>query len=382
MDFSLTPDQQQLRDEIIRFAKRELNAGALERDRDQTFSRELWQKCGEMGLQGLPVPEAYGGGGFDTITTAVALDAFGFGCTDGGLVFSVCAHLLSCVVPIWKHGTEQQKQRLLSGLCDGSVVGGNATSEPGSGSDAFAMRTTARPDGDGWRINGTKMFISNGPVADVMLVYAVTDRQKAFHGGITAFLVERGTAGYEAGRKIDKMGLRTSPMGELVFEDLYVPADSILGGIGGGGPIFTESMDWERALLFASHVGAMDRLVQQSIRYARTRSQFGQTIGKFQGVAHRLADARVRVETARLLAYQTAWRLGRTRNASLDAAMTKLYVSEAYVQTAMDAVQVHGGYGYTTEYEVERSLRDAMGSTLYSGTSEMQRNIIARWLGL
>jgi hypothetical protein len=244
------------------------------------------------------------------------------------------------------------------------------------------MRTAARPDGAGWRISGTKMFISNGPVADVMLVYAVTDAAKAFHGGITAFLVERGAAGFEATGKIEKMGLRTSPLGELVFDDVYVAGDAVLGGVGGGGPIFTQSMDWERVLLFASHIGTMERLVERSIQYARTRTQFGQPIGKFQGLSHRIADAKVRLETARLLVYRAAWQLGRSRSATLDAAMAKLYVSEALVQTALDAVQVFGGYGFTTEYEVERALRDSVGSTLYSGTSEMQRNIIARWLGL
>jgi hypothetical protein len=378
----MTADQQALRDAIVRFARAELNADVIERDRAQAFSRDLWRKCGELGLQGLPVPEEYGGGGFDTVTSALALEALGYGCTDGGLVFSICAHLLSCVVPIWKHGSEEQKRRLLPGLCDGTRIGGNATSEPGSGSDAFAMRTTARRDADGWRITGTKMFISNGPVADVVLVYAMTDRAKGFHGGVTGFLVERGGEGFHHGGKIEKMGLRTSPLGELVFDDVYVPETAVLGGVGAGGPIFTESMDWERALLFASHVGTMDRLVEKAIAYARTRTQFGQAIGKFQAVAHRIADAKVRLETARLLTYRAAWQLGRSRNASLDAAMTKLYVSEALVQTALDVVQVFGGYGFTTEYEIERAVRDAVGSTLYSGTSEMQRNFIARWLGL
>jgi hypothetical protein len=382
MDFSITADQKALRDEIIRFARRELSTGVIERDRAQEFSRELWRKCGELGLQGLPVPEEYGGGGFDTVTTALALEAFGYGCTDGGLVFSICAHLLSCVVPIWKHGTDEQKRRFLPGLCDGTRVGGNATSEPGSGSDAFAMRTAARPDGAGWRISGTKMFISNGPVADVMLVYAVTDAAKSFHGGITAFLVESGAQGFQASGKIEKMGLRTSPLGELVFDDVYVAGDAVLGGVGAGGPIFTQSMDWERVLLFAAHVGTMERLVEGSVQYARTRSQFGQPIGKFQGLSHRIADAKVRLEAARLLVYRAAWKLGHARSASLDAAIAKLFVSEALVTTALDAVQVLGGYGYTTEYEIERAVRDSVGSTLYSGTSEMQRNIIARWLGL
>jgi alkylation response protein AidB-like acyl-CoA dehydrogenase len=199
---------------------------------------------------------------------------------------------------------------------------------------------------------------------------------------VTAFLVEAGTPGFKAGTKFDKMGLRTSPIGELVFTDLDVPAEAVLGTVGAGSALFTASMDWERICLFAAHVGAMERLLETSIGYARTRTQFGQAIGKFQAVGHRIADMKVQLEAARLLVYRAAWRLGNTRNASLDAAMAKLFVSESLVQSALATVQIHGGYGFMTEYEVERALRDAVGSTIYSGTSEMQRNIIARWLGL
>jgi alkylation response protein AidB-like acyl-CoA dehydrogenase len=382
MDFSLSDEQKLLRENIVRFAREVLSPGAAERDREQAFSRELWRKCGEIGIQGLPVPEQYGGSGVDPLTCAIALEGLGYGCRDGGLVFSLCAHLLSCVVPLWQHGNEAQKRRYLPGLCDGTLIGVHAMTEPNSGSDAFALRTKAEPDGAGFRINGTKTFISNGPVADVVIVFAMTDPKKGYHGGVTAFLVERGMAGFAAGTKFDKLGLRTSPIGELVFTDLYVPAEAVLGSVGAGSALFTASMDWERICLFASHVGAMERLVETSIAYARTRTQFGQAIGKFQAVGHRIADMKVQLEAARLLVYRAAWRLGNTRNASLDAAMAKLFVSESLVQTALATVQVHGGYGFMTEYEVERALRDAVGSTLYSGTSEMQRNIIARWLGL
>ncbi len=382
MDFALTEEQQLLRDNIVRFAREVLNQGVAERDREQTFSRELWRKCGEIGIQGLPVPEEYGGSGCDPLTCAIGLEALGFGCKDGGLVFSLCAHLLSCVVPLWQHGSEDQKRRYLRGLCDGTLVGVHAMTEPGSGSDAFALRTRAEPDGSGFRINGTKTFISNGPVADLVIVFAMTDPKKGYHGGVTAFLVESGARGFAAGTKFEKLGLRTSPIGELVFTDLYVPAEAAVGGVGGGSSVFTSSMDWERICLFASHVGAMERLLETSIAYARTRSQFGQLIGKFQAISHRIADMKVHLEAARLLTYRAAWRLDHTRNASLDAAMAKLFVSESLLQAALGTVQIHGGYGFMTEYEVERALRDAVGSTLYSGTSEMQRNIIARWLGL
>ena len=382
MDFALTTEQKALRDQIIRFGRDVLSDGAGERDGGQVFPRELWRKCGEFGLPGLPVDPEYGGLGLDPLSCALALEALGYGCRDGGLVFSLCAHMLSCVIPIWKHGTQEQKQRYLPGLCDGTLVGGNATTEPGSGSDAFAMRTRARPQGDGFLLTGTKMFVSNGPVADVVLVYAVTDEAKGYHGGITGFLVEKGTPGFQATAGIEKMGLRSSPLGELVLEDVFVPADAVLGGVGGGASIFVESMDWERTLLFASHIGTMDRLLEQALLHARTRTQFGQSIGKFQAISHRLADLKVSVEAARLLVYRSAWRLGRSRTASLDAAMTKLFVSETLVRSTLDVLQVYGGYGYTREYEIERAVRDAIGSTLYSGTSEMQRNIIARWLGL
>ncbi|MBI4528300.1 MAG: acyl-CoA dehydrogenase family protein [Deltaproteobacteria bacterium] len=382
MDFSLSEEQEILRKNIIRFAREVLNEGAAQRDREETFSRELWQKCAEIGLQGLPVPEEYGGSGLDPVSCAVALEAFGYGCHDGGLVFSLCAHLLSCVVPLWKFGNEEQKRRYLPPLCDGRMVGVHAMSEPGSGSDAFSLRTKANPDGRGFRINGTKTFISNGPVADLVIVFALTDQKKGYYGGVTAFLVESGSPGFQASRKFEKMGLRTAPLGELVFEDVFVDADAVLAGVGAGSTIFTHAMDWERALLFASHAGTMERLLDQAVEYARTRVQFGQPIGKFQAVSHPIADMKVRLEAARLLAYKAAWLLDRGKNLAIEAAAAKLFISESFVKGAFDTVQIHGGYGYMVEYEVERVLRDAVASTIYSGTSGMQRNIIARWLGL
>ncbi|MBE2260247.1 MAG: acyl-CoA dehydrogenase family protein [Rhodobacteraceae bacterium] len=382
MDFDLSSEQKLLRDSIVRFARGELNQEVVERDRAQSFRRDLWRHCAAVGLLGLPAPEEYGGVGLDPLSCAVALEALGYGCRDGGLVFSICAHVLACVVPVWQHGSEAQKQRYLRGLCDGTLVGAHAITEPDSGSDTFAMRLRAERAGDGWRLNGSKTFISNGPVADVVVVFAVTDPAKGFHGGVTAFLVDRGLAGFSAGQKFAKMGLRTSPVGELVFEDAVVASDAVLGTVGGGASVFGTAMDWERSLLVAAHVGTIERLLNTSIAYARSRSQFGQTIGKFQAVAHKIADMKVQLEAARLLVYRTASRLTTTRSISLDAAVTKLFVSESLLRTALDTVQVHGGYGFMEEYEVERALRDAVGSTLYSGTSEMQRNIIGRWLGL
>ena len=382
MDFSLSEEQRILRDEIRKFARAELNGDVSERDREQTFSPELWKKCADMGLHGLPVPEEFGGGGLDSLSTAIALEALGYGCEDSGLVFSVCAQLLSCVIPIAKFGTPEQKRRYLPRLCDGSLIAANGMTEPDSGSDAFALRTRAVPDGDGFKIDGTKMFISNGPVAGLALVFAMTDAQKGYHGGITAFLVDSDTPGYRSTQKFEKMGLRTSPIGELVFEDMRVPASAVLGGVGGGSGLFVHSMEWERTCLFASHVGTLERLFEKAVQYSRGRKQYGKTISKFQGVSHKIADMKINLEAARLLVYRAAWLLERSKTVSLDASIAKVFVSESLVKTALDTVQVFGGYGFFTEYQVERALRDAVGSKLYSGTNEVQRNIIAGWLGL
>jgi alkylation response protein AidB-like acyl-CoA dehydrogenase len=336
-----------------------------------------------MGLQGLPAPESFGGSDADPLTCAVALEALGYGCRDGGLVFSLAAHMLACVVPLSRHGSDAQRAKYLPGLCNGTLVGAHAITEPDSGSDTFAMRTRAvRADG-GWRLTGSKTFISNGPVADVVIAFAVTDPDKGFHGGVTAFVVERGTPGFRSGQAFEKMGLRTSPVGELVFEEALLSDDAVLGSVGGGAGVFGTAMDWERTLLVAAHVGTIERLLDTAVSYARTRRQFNHPIGKFQAVSHRIADMKVQLEAARLLTYRAASRLGsNSRSVSLDASITKLFVSESLVKAALDTIQLHGGYGFMVEVDVERALRDAVGSTLYSGTSELQRNIIGRWLGL
>ncbi len=382
MDFTLTQDQKVFRNEIIRFAKKELNDGVIERDRNQEFPHDLWLKCGEMGLQGLPVPEEYGGVGLDPLSTALALEALGYGCEDGGLAFSICAHLLACVIPIWKHGNDEQKAKYLPKLTDGTMIAVNAMSEPGSGSDAYAMKTRAVKDGDGYRINGTKIWSTNGPVADLAVVYAVTDAEKGYYGGISIFLVEKDTPGFSPGQKFEKMGLRTSPIGEIVLEDVWVPDSAMLGEVGAGTLIFTQSMEWERVCIGAMHCGTMNRLMDKAIRYARQRESFGQKISKYQAVSHKIVDMKIRLEAARLLAYKAATRLDKARDVAIDASMTKVFISEALVQTALDTVQIFGGNGFTTDYQVERTLRDAVGGKIYSGTNEVQRNILAKWLGL
>jgi alkylation response protein AidB-like acyl-CoA dehydrogenase len=380
--FSLSPDHLSLRDAACVFAREQLTDNVIERDRQEEFSRELWNRCGEWGMQGLPIPQEFGGRGFDPLSTAVALEGLGNGCADSGLAFSITAHLLACVVPVWKHGSEALKKRFLPDLSAGRLIAVNAMTEPETGSDAFAMKTTATRHEGGFLLNGTKTLATNGPIADVALLYAMTDSAKGYFGGVTAFLVDIPSPGLVVGENLEKSGLRTVPFGELQFRDCFVDADRVVGQVGGGAAIFTESMDWERGLLGAIHVGTMQRLLDIATRHAKTRKQFGQAIGKFQAVSHRLADMKVRLEAARLLVYQTACKLESSRSVSLDAAITKLFVSESLMESAIDTVRTLGGWGILTSNQVERALRDSVASTLYSGTSDLQRNLIARWMGL
>lgn len=381
MDFAFTKEQKELREGVLEFARGALNEGLLERDAKGEFNREGFKLCAEAGIHGLPIPKEYGGLGLDTVTTVGVLERLGYGCKDNGLVFSINAHMWTLGIPIAHFGTEEQKQRWLPGLCNGDLIGGNAMSEPSAGSDAYSLKTTAIRDGDDYVLNGNKIFVTNGSVADLALVYATTDPEKGPRG-ISAFLVEKGTPGFSCSGHADKMGIRTSPMGDLFFDDCRIPAANRLGPEGDGTSMFTHSMTWERACILASAVGAMDRLLETTIRYAKTREQFGQAIGKFQMVSSRIVDMKLRVETARSMLYRTAWLRDKGRSIFLESAMTKLHISEAWVACAQDAMHVQGGYGYMKESEVERELRDALGSRIYSGTSEIQRVLIASLLGL
>ena len=381
MDFSWSEEQRELRDNIIAFGQRELQDDVAARDRTGAFARELWQKCATMGIQGVPIPEEYGGAGLDQLTAVLVFEALGYACHDGGLCFALNAQMWSVQMPILRFGTEEQKRRYLPNLCAGTWIGAHGMSEPGSGSDAFGLQTRADATTGGYVLSGTKTFVSSAPMADVFLVFATIARDKGVLG-ITAFLVERDNPGLRVGRPIEKMGLRTSPMAEVILEDCFVPTTSRLGREGRAASIFNDSLEWERGCLLASDVGAMQRQLEICVRYARERKQFGQSISDFQSVSNRLADMKVRLEAARLMIYHAAWTKQRGGPAGASSSAAKLFASEALVQSCLDAVQVHGGYGYTTEYAMERQLRDAVGSRIYSGTSDIQRAIIARALGL
>jgi alkylation response protein AidB-like acyl-CoA dehydrogenase len=380
MDFALTEDQEGYRACVVKFARKELNARAAENDAAGTFPFEEWKKAAAEGLTALPVPQEYGGLGYDLVTSAAIMDAFGYACTDGGLVHAVASHLI-CAIQISLFGNEGQKRKYLPAMSRGECIGATAATEPGAGSDSGAIRTRAEKQEGAYLLNGTKMFISNGPVADAALVLAVTDPARKSLGRISCLIVDKGTEGFEQGRPLEKMGLRSLPNGELIFTDCRVPFENLLGNEGQGSLVFAESMEWERVLLSACQTGVMQRVLETSTAYARAREQFGQAIGKFQSISNKIADMRMNLELARPMLYRTAWLKDKGKRAALESSVTKLFVSESLKTACLEAVQIHGAYGYMREYPVERELRDSVAATVYSGASEVQRNIIARLTG-
>jgi alkylation response protein AidB-like acyl-CoA dehydrogenase len=379
MDF--TDEQRRLQESAIAFARQALNYDVIVADAGEEFNREAWRQCADFGVLAMPIPPQFGGLGLGLSSLLAVMEGLGYGTRDQGLLFSLNAHLWTNSIPILMYGTELQRSTYLPGLCNGSTIGANAASEPDAGSDIFSLRTRAVRDGDAYVLNGTKTFVTNAPVADLIVAYATIDPALG-PTGITAFIIERGTPGVIVGRKLHKMGLRTSPMAEVIFENCRVPVGQRLGREGRGVEVFECSMEWERGCILASCLGVMRRQLEGCIRHARERKQFGRPIGKNQSVANRIVDMKVRIETCRSLVYRIGTLKERNQEAMLEAAMAKLHVSQCFVQSGLDAIQIYGGYGYMTEQQVERDLRDAVGSSLYSGTSEIQRNIIARALGL
>ncbi len=381
MDFSLSAEQRELTEAAVDFARRELNRDLAQHEDAGEFPREAWLACAKFGVQGLPVPAGLGGAGSDIVTTALVMEALGYGCRDNGLLFSLNAQMWSVQLPLLMFGSAAQQRAYLPGMVSGDLIGAHGMTEPGSGSDALHMQTRAERCGEGYLLKGVKQYITNAPVADVLLVYAAVAGRPGL-AGLSAFLVEAGTPGLVVSSSFAKMGLRTSPMGEITLDGCLVPAASRLGPEGAGMAIFSSSMEWERSCLFASVVGAMRRQLEACVAYARSREQFGQPIGKFQGVSGKLADMYVRLEAARSLIYRVAWLKQQGRSAPAEAAAAKLFTSEAFVRSSQDAIQIHGAWGYLKDAGIERDLRDAVASTIYSGTSEIQRVVLAGMLGL
>lgn len=382
MDFALNEAQRSWQEAAVRFAKEHLNdGGAIERDHDGSFWREGWNRCASFGAQALPIPEAYGGKGLDPLTTVAAMEGLGYGCPDNGLLFTLNASLWTVSMPILEFGTEEQKRRWLPALCDGRLVGANAASEPESGSDIFSMQTRAVKKGDGWVLNGRKIWITGGPVADLLIVFATTDPTKGVLG-ITGFIVPAGTKGFRIERDIAKLGMRTAPMGELVFENCELPAEALLGREGRGSRIFNAALEWERGAILSPSLGAMKRQVEDCIQFARKREQFGKPIGKFQAVSNRIVDMTMRLETSRFLVYKYAWKKALGQEAATEASMAKLHVSESFLANSLDAVRIFGAKGYMVETGLERDLRDAVGGPIFSGTNDIQRNLLAQQMRL
>jgi alkylation response protein AidB-like acyl-CoA dehydrogenase len=375
-----TDEQNALFKETVEFA-RSLTTQIRDHDREGTFPREDWKRCGMFGLAGLPGPQEYGGAGAGAVTTVLALEAFGYGCEDAGLAFALNAHLWTSVVTVAEFGSEDQRQRWLPGLCSGDLIGCHAITEPAAGSDVFSLTTTATPVNDGWLLNGEKAFITNAPEADVMIVFA---RSGPGLGplGITAFIVDPRSHGCEITAVNDKMGLRTASMGSVRLDDCHVGKNDILGRADRGAVVFQASMRWERGCIMASQVGGMRRILDRCVEYAKNREQFGKPIGKFGSVAGKIANMKIAVDAGHALLMQVAWLMDQGSDTERDAAVAKTFVSEAAVQVHLDAIQVHGGLGYLSDAGIERGLRDAVGGTIYSGTSEIQRRVIARGLGL
>ncbi|HUS65349.1 MAG TPA: acyl-CoA dehydrogenase family protein [Kofleriaceae bacterium] len=372
--FTLPEELRALHRETLRFA-RSLDREVREADRAGAFWVEGWRACGRQGLHALCLPPAQGGAGGGMLAAVVALQALGQGCRDGGLVFAVASQLLTCTLPIARHGSAAVREQYLRGLAGGELVAAQAVSEPGAGSDVAAVRTTARAVPGGWSVSGSKTFTTLGPQADLAIVLARTD-----DGELVELVIPRD--GYRVSRPLEKIGVRTAPMCELFLEDAFVPEDHLLGTPGNGMLQFMAASEWERLGILAGSLGTMERRLELCVAYAREREQFGQPIGKFQAVAHRIAEMKLRVETSRLLLYHAAAQKDRTGRATIESALVKLHLSECAHANALDAVRVFGAAGCMEEAEVERELRDAVTGLVYSGTSDIQRNTIARLLGL
>jgi hypothetical protein len=379
VDFSLTQQQTERQRRIREWAERALNDDLATRDRDRAFNRDAWRASADLGLPGLVAPSAHSGAQLDPISAMSALEALGRGSRDNGFSFALNAHLWGCVHPLASFGSDEQQRAYLPRLASGDWIGALAATERAAGSDIFSLRTRAARRGDEYVLAGDKALITNAPVADLFVVLATVDQARGAFG-VTAFLVERGTSGLRVSAPVEKMGLSTAQMGEVVLDGCAVPARNRLGAEGSGLAIFNHTMEWERGFIMAFAVGAMERTLEASLAYARQRRQFDRPIGEFQAVASRLVDMRLRWETARLLLYRFAWLKQEGRAALAEAAMAKLAISESWVRSCEDAMRIHGGYGYLTETGIERELRDALASLSYSGTGEIQRQVVARWM--
>ena len=364
------------------FARQNLDDPKLiDRDLECVFWVEGWSRLAEAGVLGMLVDPRYGGGGADLCSTLLTIEGLGLGCKDDGLVFALSSQMLTMQLTLQRFAAEEQRSAWLPKLISGEVFGAFCMSEPESGSDAFSISTTAVKTDDAYRLDGTKAWVTMAPLADVFIVFTTTNPD-AGRWGITAFVVPADTPGLLVGENRPKMGMRTTPFANVTFDNCVVPESARMGSEGAGGSIFSAAMEAERAFLLAGAIGSLERTLETAVTYAKEREQFGQPIGVFQGVSHPIADIKIGLESARTLLYKAAALHESGKPSMMAAAIAKLAVSEAAIAGALTSVQVHGAVGYVTEYEVERDLRNTVGGVIYGGSSGIQKNIIARLLGL
>lgn len=377
MHFKLSGEHEMIRKMVRDFARNEVAPTAAERDEEERFDRALFDQMAELGLTGIPWPEEYGGIGSDYLAYVIAIEELSRVCASTGVTLS--AHTSLAGWPIFKFGTEEQKQKFLRPMAEGTKIGAYGLTEPSSGSDAGGMRTTAKRDGDHYILNGSKIFITNGGIADIYVVFALTDPESK-QRGTSAFIVESDTPGFSVGKKESKLGIRSSPTTEIMFEDCRIPVENLLGEEGQGFKVAMQTLDGGRNGIAAQAVGIAQGALDASVEYARERHQFGKPIAAQQGVGFKLADMATDVEAARLLTYQAAWLESEGLPYGKESAMSKVFAGDTAMKVTTEAVQVFGGYGYTKDYPVERYMRDAKITQIYEGTQEIQRLVISRML--
>ena len=378
MDFKLSDEQKLFRETVFRYGRDEIASLCEEADLKGEFSFEIWNKLASLGILGLPFPEALGGSGADIVTCCLAGEALGHAGVDGGSLLAWGAHTFLCAHNIFAFGSDEQKRKYVPRLATGEWIGCMGLTEPEAGSDAASIRTTAARKGDRYILNGSKTFITNAPVADVMVVFANVDRAKK-HNGITAFIVEKGTPGLSTGKPFHKLGCRCSATSEVFFEDCEVPVENVISGEGNGWLIALSGVEWDRCTLLSPLLGSAMNNLDACARYANQRRQFDRPIRAFQAVQHRIADMKVFIEAARLAVYRVASAKDRGQILNpLQAAVSKVYAGDRGFEVASDAVQIFGGYGFMHEYPVERNFRDAKLGAIGGGTSDIMRMIVSR----
>lgn len=374
MEFKLTREQEMVKQMVSKFVENEVKPIAAEIDQTEEFPVENVKKMGRYGMMGIPFPKEYGGANGDYLSYIITVEELGKACATTSVIVS--AHTSLCAWPIFNYGTEEQKQKYLPGLLKGEKIGAFGLTEPNAGTDAASQQTTARLEGDNYILNGSKIFITNGGVADVFVVFAMTDRSQGTKG-ISAFIVEKDFEGFSIGKIEDKMGIRASSTSELIFKDCKIPKENLLGKVGQGFKIAMSTLDGGRIGIAAQALGIAEGALDEAIKYVKDRKQFGKSIAKFQGLQWYIAELAVKVEAAQMLVYKAAWKKDKGLPYSTDAAMAKLFAAETAMEVTTKVVQIFGGYGYTRDYPVERMMRDAKITEIYEGTSEVQKMVIA-----